>query len=720
MAVHTQPSQFDTAKGIDWYKENVRFVYSHYNAKRTLLDARPQNQGNSQNAYETPVDEMIRMVSYYMGKQSNRDYYYTTQTADGCDPLPTVWISGQKVTGLIDFMLGTGVKMVDNIEPSVRLNSKAAVNRKTTMLEKLLLKKQAAELFADMSSYGIEFSPMGGQEDEFESEQDIERFMMYDYKEKGDIIAQRMCEDILLRNEARQKYKLALHYALITGKAGIKNRMENGREYFSVVEPWALIWDNGKDNDFNSEARFVGEVKWMTPSDIMEQHGHQLSMEEITELKKMTGAGSMDRLGLTNVPYSAHWYKTYQGMPLMAAAEVYWVGMKDLRMEKVNDKYGNTHYAKIRKKNKAGEYWVKTVYKGTLIGDKYLVNYGEDTNIVRKHDNPGEVELPIKVFVPNMIGGDNRSVVSRLHIHQDRIDYFTNEITKMVNKAKGKNFVFNEEKAGGKTPSSILKDFELWGISTINSASGEDDDSKYKRLVDVVDMTLDPNVQQLIALRREEERLMEEIVNIPKIALGQQSGYVGAKTQAGTIAQSNLGTASLYQGFVGFIEHQLRHALNQYKLGAISEDENDIPVVGTDGIRYLKIMKDFQFEEIGTYIKIRDFIDEQARERLLGMAQAFAQNQAITFEDYLNIEQCRTFTELRAELMYAVRKRVRDAEKQQQMQMQMMQMQQEAQLQANVAPEQLRQEGANYRKEVEVASQMPPQGQEQQEPDLEM
>jgi hypothetical protein len=319
-----------------------------------------------------------------------------------------------------------------------------------------------------------------------------------------------------------------------------------------------------------------------------------------------------------------------------------------------------------------------------------------------------------------MIGGDNRSVVSRLHIHQDRIDYFTNEITKMVNKAKGKNFVFNEDKAGGKTPSSILKDFELWGISTINSASGEDDDSKYKRLVDVVDMTLDPNVQQLIALRREEERLMEEIVNIPKIALGQQSGYVGAKTQAGTIAQSNLGTASLYQGFVGFIEHQLRHALNQYKLGAISEDENDIPVVGTDGIRYLKIMKDFQFEEIGTYIKIRDFIDEQARERLLGMAQAFAQNQAITFEDYLNIEQCRTFTELRAELMYAVRKRVRDAEKQQQMQMQMMQMQQEAQLQASVAPEQLRQEGANYRKEVEVASQMPPQGQEPQDPNLEM
>jgi hypothetical protein len=390
---------------------------------------------------------------------------------------------------------------------------------------------------------------------------------------------------------------------------------------------------------------------------------------------------------------------------MLAVVTGYWVGMKDLGYEKSKDKFGNIHYSKIRN-NRKGQYWTKTVYKATLIGNRYVVENSEDTNIVRKTDNPGDVELPLKVFMPNMVMGENRSVVARLHQHQDRIDYITNEITKMMNRAKGKVYLINKQKLGTSTAKDVISDFERMGIHiTDGSATGEDFVAgQDARLVEVVDMTLDPNVQQLVSLRREEERLMEEIVNIPKVALGQQQGYVGAKTQAGTIAQSNLGTTYLYQGFIQFIEKQLAHALNQFKITLIDEPEQYIPVVGTKGKEYLKLTEEFSFEELGVFIKIRDFIDDQARERLLMQAQAAMQNQMIDMVDYLKIEQAKTYSETISELEYSINKKKREMQEQQAQAQQMAMMQQEAQMGQQAELQAMKEENANYREELKTGS----------------
>jgi hypothetical protein len=274
----------------------------------------------------------------------------------------------------------------------------------------------------------------------------------------------------------------------------------------------------------------------------------------------------------------------------------------------------------------------------------------------------------------------------------------------MMNRAKGKVYLINKQKLGTSTAKDVISDFERMGIHiTDGSANGEDFVSGADaRLVEVVDMTLDPNVQMLMNLRREEERLMEEIVSIPKVALGQQSGYVGAKTQAGTIAQSNLGTSYLYQGYVQFIEKQLAYALNQYKVTLIDEPETTIPVVGTKGKQYLKVTKEFQMEELGVYIKVKDFIDDTARERILSIAQAAMQNQQIDILEYLQIEKCNTYTELENQLEYTLNKKKRDAEKQQQMQMMQQQMMQEAQMNQQAQMAQMKEEGSNYRKELDV------------------
>jgi hypothetical protein len=217
-------------------------------------------------------------------------------------------------------------------------------------------------------------------------------------------------------------------------------------------------------------------------------------------------------------------------------------------------------------------------------------------------------------------------------------------------------------------------------------------------------MTLDPNVRELINLKREEERIMEEIVNVPKIAMGQQQGYLGAKTQAGSIAQSNLGTAYLYQGFIRFIEKDLQYALNQYKVSLLSLKEEGVGLLDDRGYDFLEITDEVKFEDFGVYIKVKDFLDEQAKERLLAIAQAAMQNGLIDMRDYIKIETSKSYTELLKELEYSMAKK--DMEKKEEMRRQqiMQAAQQEAMMQAQMQQAQVAQEGSNYRQELKAAS----------------
>lgn len=701
-----QPKQFvpENKKDQLWYTENARYVASKYNTQFNSLGFR-----NADVNYDKPVDEMLRLFTYYLGKQENRDYYYTTQDQTGCE-LPTVWINGQKLTSMIDFMLGTGIKMIENIEPSTKAISRTAVNKRTRDMELALMKIEFATVFKELEDkYGIAVNPLG--KNQFELPEEVMKYMQYDYKQYGEEIAYDMVMDILYRNKFILKYKQAFFYTLLAGVVGIENSIINKKQVKKVILPYNLIWDNTFDDDMNEGARFVGKIDWITPGEIISNpyYTRQLTNEQIEEIKKLTPDNIDKLLGEDNITTNKlKWYWNNNGVPSLAATTCYWIGYKELRYEKTQDKYGNTHLGKI-KGAATSQYWAKTVYKATLLANKYVVDFGEVENIVRKSDDINEVSLPISVFIPNMVMGESRSIASRLHKHQDRIDFLNNEITKTVTRAKGKVFVLNKNKLGSSTAQEVLNDFERMGIHISDGgASGEDSiPSDNNRIVEVVDMTLDPNVQQLLSLKREEERIMEEIVNVPKVAMGQQQGYVGAKTQAGSIAQSNLGTAYLYQGFIQFIEKDLQFALNQYKVSLLANDDEYIPVVGDRGMNYLKVTKEFAFEDFGIFIRVKDFIDDQAKERLLFIAQAAMQNQAIDMLDYISIETAKTYTELYNNLKYAIEKKQRKVEEQQQIQMMMQQAQieQQAQLQQDMVA--AKEQGNNYRAELKANTQQP-------------
>jgi len=263
-----QPSQFisEEAKNREWYKENVEFIMSHFNKRNDRT-----NRIRRKDDIENPIDEIVRMFTYYLGKQYNKDYYYTTQDQNNCD-LPTVWINGQKITSLIDYMVGNAIKLIDNIEPSVKASSKATVNKKTQMFDIGMLQFELPRLFAAMQDAGIEYGIPGMDQQKVKTPEDFIRFMETDYKEKSELLAIKLAEDILYRNDYANKYKQAFLYILLGGYCGIKNRIENGKQYFDLILPHNMILDRSHDDDFMSDMRFVGEINWLSTADVIERY----------------------------------------------------------------------------------------------------------------------------------------------------------------------------------------------------------------------------------------------------------------------------------------------------------------------------------------------------------------------------------------------------------------------------------------------------------------
>lgn len=687
----SRPDITTPEKNKEWYERNVKYISTKYDfIPKAVSDL-------SDETLPTPVEEAMRMYTYYLGRQSNDDYAYTNQKADGTQH--TKWISGQKLASMVDYMLGVGGKLVDSFKVNIEATSKVAYNRKTSIMEQAELKHKFQNEFADLESLGVSFDPTNGVP--VTTPEELAEFgetYIDEAEEKAYILG----EDIRLRNDYDSLAKELLFHTIIGGVVGVDHSIVNNKQWQSVIPIHDLIWDNTESRAVHKNDKFVARLVYFTPDDFLKQYSGQLSIKEIDDISKITDENYQNHMASEGNPGGFRWIKIRNNQPMLVGVKAYWLGLKDLGYKKSKDKFGNDH---IRKSSEGGQYTTTTVYKATLVAGKYLVDFGENTDIVRNINDKGEAELPIKVFSPNIAIGAVRSYASRLHQHQDRMDFYANEIVKKVHDAKGKKFVINKNKLGTSTSKQVLADFESMGFHVTDGAQDGEGNSG-ERIVDVVDMTLDPNITVLISLKQEEERMMEEIINASKISLGQQSGYVGAKTQAASITQSSYGTLHFYTSFIDFNELNLQYAINQSKIALINESENEIPLIGTEGIRYMKVTKDFVFEDYRVYVRVIDMITEEAKARLLNIALAFTQNGMMDPIDYLELERAKTYSDLIKHFQKSMRKK--DIErKQQEAQMQMMAAaQQEQAAQAKMGERETIEQGQNYRKELEVGAKM--------------
>ncbi len=694
-------------KTAQWYVEWVRYICSFYNVPfENILSPGQFNGGDAQaaafNSENLPVNRMLRYMQYYQGRQDNLDYnHWTTGNVDNSN-LQANWIKGQDISELLNFMKGNMLERISNIQITAKALSEDAVSEYQDFRTKLLMKYKFKDIFADMEAKGAQFSV--GPNQNFDSEEAIDDFMDKNFKQYGVDVATAMAKHFWYSNYCLSKFLQLFLNACITGVSATQHYVQNGKQYMRTLPSYQMILDTRHDDEFNRDAQFRGIVETMTPSEIFARFKN-LTPEQKEEIKKMSRNQDLCisyNAGYTNFNW---WnFNLKREEATISVATVYWTGAHDMGLKKAENKFGDTKIEKT-KEGEPGEYVLDDVHKASLIGNRFLTDWGYDDNIVEDTQDKSQPMYPILVYLPNMVGGEPRSIVSRLYQLQDEVDAIKFKIREAIGRAKGKCYIIRGSMGNDMKIEEMYKDLGSMGMTVIPAATGENLPGQDARLVEMLDYTLDPNIMRMEEIIKINRELMKEYTSVSNVSLGMQTTYMGMGERNSAIGQSSYGLAALYHGFMDFIQMNLQYSVNVAKnLYTMDGNTEASFTVGDKGVLFLKIMENFKFEDFLVMLQLNDVVDEAGSKSMEQLALGWAQTGVVDPDVYLKLLKEQTYSGRQKVLEYAMKEKKKEQAQQREQEAQQAQAMQAQQLQAQQQNVMLQQGGMDKREGMKADS----------------
>ena len=280
---------------------------------------------------------------------------------------------------------------------------------------------------------------------------------------------------------------------------------------------------------------------------------------------------------------------------------------------------------------------VECPYTGTLIGNKYLVDWAPCDNRVRDPNQPYIVQIPLRQWTFGLSMGLFNSMVERVHMLQDKVSFYEMKKDDVIAKAKGKIPAVLLDKLGMQNSVQFLEQIASYGIVGITHSGLADNLADREKLVETIDMTIGGDVRELIAAKQDVLNEMASFFGTGKVSLGEQTNYIGAKATEVNRDQSALGMNTFYKSWMYFVLMCLRYQINQkkniYASGQLEQEA--LTVIGKKGLMLLKKTKSKYCEDFGIYLRHNDRVSESERNAMLEMAKAMVNqpNHGITLED---------------------------------------------------------------------------------------
>jgi len=644
----------------------LRFMANQWNGDCNTATYHPTNT-NRVTALSR-VEAINENYRYYQSKQTNNPFAYMAESAEG-EELPAPITNGDEIYQVVQHMLGPVTKhfaatsiTIESLDPSVQ-------SRKQSRVAMIEAKKKLPAIFKQFEKMGAAFMPEGGGG---ESEDDFDKAIQ-DALRKPAHKVESFGMDVLTHvnntNSIKQYMPNRFKEVIITPWTGTHITTSLGRIVLEATTPQGLVFDRAAlDDDFNRYSLYKGFISWVTKEEVAQ--AHTLGKDAMEELDKLFSSNTNSSTlvgGLSGAFSGAQGFQWMEGDGVRRVAKI-------------------TGYFIASILDKDGEYY-NTIYQGTLIGNTILVNFGESNNISYDMARPEWPVLPIHIYSPDTVMGTNVCPVDRFRKMQSDCDAMVLKIRQAIGRDLGKNYIFYADTA---SPKDVIEDFKNFNITVINRADPEEPIISNNRLVDVVDMSLDPNIATYINIRKELRQDMKDVVSQSNITQGMQQTYIGGGTQQATIAQAGNGTVAIMSGFFqhfAFIEQHILNTCKTMLLEAKNRGEADL-ILSDASADFWEALIGMNVMDMQVRIEMEDFIDEERRKEYKQYALAMAQNAketGFTMLDALNIESARTSQELRQLLRESLslkeKKAQRERAQDMQMQQQMQAQQQESQSQ---------------------------------------
>ena len=621
----------ESEKNLEWCKDNLRAITKTLGAGGKHNDSKNKDIAN---------------YNLYNGFINSQDYEYITEQYGV--PYPAQMNNFPLTQTKIDLLVNEDTERP--LDKKVSSINKDAALRK----EKFKVSLIANKLLEDINSqFKDQFNVDAPTENEgFPIPEDIDTFMRYEYKE----LIEEVCQDGLdyLVNKYRLKdaFRDGFRDFLVTGKEFYKVYIKNGDPFVRRVDPRACIWDMSIQNDYIEDSQWVGEERWMTINEILDDYREELTKEDVHELEDMSKLNDMEGVAAYNESFDWLQYDKNKGIKIrVVSAE--WKSVKQIKYKVSENKHNPSEpFKKVvgedykaRKKEKVQNVYIDDIWEATEIGGKIYVHCRRRPNQVRSVDDVGTTALSYVGCVHNYSTGNSKSLVDLLRHVQMMYNIVHYHIELTLARSGGKAVVYDVSQMPtdmGMDMQSVMYHLKTDGIIPINSMQEGQDAAKFNQFQQV-DFTLSQSVQQLINLKL----MLEQTAGYISGVSPQREGAVGQYEYVGNVQRSVVQSSLSTKGW--FFQHGevkkmvFSRLCNLMKIAWVGGKKAGY-VLGDGGYKFLNVLPDISLNDYGVFLGDSGK-DDSLRQVVQQMSQAALQQGSLTMLDAIKVLKSESLAE---------------------------------------------------------------------------
>ena len=237
-----------------------------------------------------------------------------------------------------------------------------------------------------------EIKSMLGEELEFEESgielpEDLDEMMRMNFRENVEVMAHNGLEYLMQKYSYKSIFEKGFYDLCISSKEFYKASIVNGDPSIRRVDPRSIIYDYDSDTEDLDECQWVGEERFMTVSEIMDEFGDSLSRDEVVKLESIrqsqgqAGLKSLFPKGTSNLGrYFSYGYDDGARVRVVYGE---WKALRKVRIKISENKHDkNKPFRKIlpddykaRKSDNIEIKYVNDIWQATKIGPDICLLY---------------------------------------------------------------------------------------------------------------------------------------------------------------------------------------------------------------------------------------------------------------------------------------------------------------------------------------------------------
>ena len=587
----------------------------------------------------------IQNYNIYNGEIELDDFKYITEQYGMSYPARLV--NYPIISPKIDLLVGEDLRRP--IDVKVSTTNKEAVLRKEDVKVSLIMKDLTEEIHKDFfAKTGIEVPSVT----DMELPEDIDVYMKYNYREMVEETAQDGLEYLIQKYNYVDLFKEGFRDLLVTGKEFFRIYDHNGDPFVRRVDPRSVIYETSSTSDYLDDSAWVGEERYLSYSEILDEYRDELTQEHMQELSAMYQIGSSDDLANYNSGFD--WIDYQEGQEVkIRVVSVEWKSIKTLKFKVSENKYNpdrpfmkqvSDDY-KAKKKDNIKTKYVDDIWEATKIGGKIMVQARRRPNQIRSVDDAGTTQLSYVGCIRGNTTGRSVSMVDLLKNIQMLYNVVMYQIELALARSGGKAVVYDVSQLPtnlGMDMQSVLYHLKTDGIIPINSKDEGGQVNSFNQFSQV-DFTLSQSVQQLINLKMMLEQTAGQISGVSP----QREGAVGQYEYVGNVQRSVIQSATITESL--FYSHAMvkkrifERVANLMKV-CWAGGKKASYILGDGAFKFLSVMPDVALQDYGIFIGDSGK-DDALRQSLQQIAQSAVQGGQVTLLDVIKVFKADTFTE---------------------------------------------------------------------------